>query len=308
MKRSTREFIREARRSSRTRPYTVKDFIHGYFYMRWPFLYISLGKGDHPLARGWKQTARWLGALGKSPSKENASPGFAEGYHGKAVPLDTARQLVSIKQEISLKNLEQVIPFERARDIILRNPDHIVAMDCPCRKGKENPCLPLDVCLIIGDPFASFVLEHHPKVSRAISPQEARGILEEEEARGHVHHAFFKDAMLNRFYAICNCCSCCCGAMQAHRNGTPMIISSGYRAELDRGVCVQCGLCVEVCQFTAISLNGGGVKIDPWGCMGCGVCVSRCPQGALSLVLDPSKPAPLAVEALAEPQTAGISE
>jgi tRNA (Thr-GGU) A37 N-methylase len=27
----------------------------------------------------------------------------------------------------------------------------------------------------------------------------------------------YKDAMLGRFYAICNCCSCCCGAMQAHQ-------------------------------------------------------------------------------------------
>jgi hypothetical protein len=25
----------------------------------------------------------------------------------------------------------------------------------------------------------------------------------------------YKDAMLGRFYAICNCCSCCCGAMEA---------------------------------------------------------------------------------------------
>ncbi len=303
MKKSTREFIREARRSSRSRPYTIKDFIHGYVYMRWPFFYISLGKGDHPLAKGWKRAARWFSPLRRKRLTEKTSPGFAEGYHGKALPLDTARQLVSIKQEISLKNLEQVIPFERARDIILRNPDHIVAMDCPCRKGKENPCLPLDVCLIIGDPFASFVLEHHPKVSRAISPAEARRILEKEETRGHVHHAFFKDAMLNRFYAICNCCSCCCGAMLAQRNGTPMIISSGYIAELDRAVCVQCGMCVEVCQFGAISENENGMQIDVSVCMGCGVCVNRCPRGALALVLDPSKPAPLAVEALAEPQT-----
>ena len=33
---------------------------------------------------------------------------------------------------------------------------------------------------------------------------------------------YYKDAMLGRFYAICNCCSCCCGAMQAHQHGTPM--------------------------------------------------------------------------------------
>jgi hypothetical protein len=26
---------------------------------------------------------------------------------------------------------------------------------------------------------------------------------------------YYKDAMLGRFYATCNCCSYCCGAMQA---------------------------------------------------------------------------------------------
>jgi hypothetical protein len=77
--------------------------------------------------------------------------GFAEGYHGKVLPLETARQLVSINKEIRLENLEQVIPFEKARDIILKNPDHIAVIDCPCRKGMESPCLPLDVCMIIGN-------------------------------------------------------------------------------------------------------------------------------------------------------------
>ena len=40
--------------------------------------------------------------------------------------------------------------------------------------------------------------------------------------------------MLGRFYAICNCCKCCCGAMQAHLNGVPMLASSGYVASRTR--------------------------------------------------------------------------
>ena len=72
--------------------------------------------------------------------------------------------------------------------------------------------------------------------------EEAVAILQAEQERGHVHHAFFKDAMLQRFYAICNYCSCCCGAMQAQRNGTPMLASSGYVSRVDEDACIALSL------------------------------------------------------------------
>jgi ferredoxin len=298
MKKSTREFIKEARK---TRGYSFLDLLHGYFYMRWPYFYISMGKGDHPLAKKLSKpllkTFLLFEELFKKDKNLDQDGGFAEGYHGKVLPLGTARQLVSINKEIRLENLEQVIPFEKARDIILKNPDHITVIDCPCRKGMENPCLPLDVCLIVGEPFASFVLDHSPETSRAISSVEAQLILEQESQRGHVSHAFFKDAVLNRFYAICNCCSCCCGAMKAHRSGTPMVISSGYVNEIDQEKCIVCGTCVDTCQFNALTMNGD-LYCDTELCMGCGVCVEHCTQGALSLILDKSKPAPLEIGSL----------
>ncbi len=123
-------------------------------------------------------------------------------------------------------------------------------------------------------------------------------ILRAEHERGHVHHAFFKDAMLGRFYAICNCCSCCCGAMNAWNNGTPMLASSGYVGVVDADLCGACGLCVEYCQFGAISLDNGYAAVDAATCMGCGVCVSKCPQEAFSLVLDPSRGEPLEIQKL----------
>ena len=149
------------------------------------------------------------------------------------------------------------------------------------------------MCLVIGEPFASFVAEHLPGRSRWITPGEAVEILRAEDERGHVHHAFFKDAMLGRFYAICNCCACCCGAMHAHRNGTPMLAASGYACQVDQELCVGCGACVDYCQFGALALGGGKVVLDAEACMGCGVCVAQCSSGALSLVRDPGKGEPL---------------
>ena len=295
MKKSTREFIKEARSAKN---YSFLGLIHGYFYMRWPYFYIAMGKGDHPLSKKLSGLFALLFAfLEKFQNRTealNPDSGFAAGYHGKVLPLETARQLVSINQEIRLENLEQVIPFDKARDIILKNPDHITVIDCPCRKGMENPCQPLDVCLIVGEPFASFVLEHSPDTSRAITSAEAQRILEQESQRGHVSHAFFKDAVLNRFYAICNCCACCCGAMKAQRNGTPMVISSGFVSLVDHEKCIACGICVDTCQFHALTLDIY-LKCDTDLCMGCGVCVNHCVQSALSLVRDETKPAPLEI-------------
>ena len=299
MKKSTREFIKEARS---TRNYSLFDFIHGYFYMRWPYFYIAMGKGDHPLSKKLSGIMSTVLSLFEKFQRKNADSdpggGFAEGYHGKVLPLKTARQLVSINKEIRLENLEQIIPFENARDIILKNPDHITVIDCPCRKGMESPCLPLDVCMIVGEPFASFVLDHSPDTSRAITSAEAQHILEQESQRGHVSHAFFKDAVLNRFFAICNCCSCCCGAMKAHRNGTPMIISSGYVCKVNADKCIVCGVCIDTCQFNALSIKGD-LQCDSDLCMGCGLCVEHCAQEALSLERDLTKPAPLEIGHLA---------
>lgn len=295
---STRKFFQEA---DQIPDYGIFERLHGYVYIRWPYLYISIGKGDHPIAKVlnpfWQPIARiWP----KAEPPENGSGTLADGYHGKVVPTEKAKQLVTINQEIRIDDLEQVIPYPKARAIILQNPDHIVALECPCRAAKENPCTPLDVCLIVGEPFASFISEHHPEHSRWIHQSEAVKILEAERERGHVSHAFFKDAMLERFYAICNCCECCCGAMHFHRNGTPMLASSGYICEVNDDLCIGCGTCEKMCQFRAITISDGYSVINYDQCMGCGVCVEHCAQEALMLVRDENKGIPLEINKLME--------
>jgi heterodisulfide reductase subunit A-like polyferredoxin len=121
----------------------------------------------------------------------------------------------------------------------------------------------------------------------------------QSKRKGMLHCAqYYKDAMLGRFYAICNCCSCCCGAMQAHQHGTPMLISSGYVAQVDASLCAACGQCVETCQFEALAVTNGTSAVESAACMGCGVCVSKCPEGAITLVRDPAKGEPLEIQKL----------
>jgi hypothetical protein len=108
VKPSTRAFMREARR---TPGYSFLDLVHAYIYARWTYLYIGIGVGEHPLAK-------WLARLiprRKPREADSASIGFADGYHGKAIPLETARRLVTVNEPVRIPDLEQVIPYRRAR-------------------------------------------------------------------------------------------------------------------------------------------------------------------------------------------------
>jgi ferredoxin len=291
IRRSTRAFWREGRK---LRGYSLVDFVHGYVYGRWPYHYIGIATGAKRVPRLLRPIVTLLARLfARKGDAADRARAFADGYHGKVVPTAAAEKLVTFDHPIELRGLERVIPYATARDIVLQDPDHIVALECPCRSVRPNPCRPLDVCLIIGEPFAGFVADHHPEKARRITQDEAVEVLRAERERGHVHHAFFKDAMLGRFYAICNCCSCCCGAMQAWRNGTPMLASSGYVASVRIERCVGCGTCAEICPFDAVTLADGRPVVDRDRCMGCGVCAAHCAREALVLERDPEKGEPL---------------
>jgi ferredoxin len=155
--------------------------------------------------------------------------------------------------------------------------------------------------MVVGQPFVDFILEHNPQSSRKLNQMEALDLLKAEHERGHLHSAWFKDAMLNRFYAICNCCKCCCGGIEAMtKYGMPTMVSSGFVADVDQALCSgSCAKCLDACPFGALSMSDGVVARDWDKCMGCGVCVGQCPTGAIALVRDERKGLPLDVRVLA---------
>ncbi len=244
---------------------------------------------------------------------ESVRAHIAETYHGKVVRLDDAGRIITVNRNIEMRNLEQVLPYRHATSIILKNPHNIAVYECPCRGVQKNPCTPTEVCLVVGEPFADLVRMFQPFRSRRISPEDALRILREEDDRGHVHTAWFKSAMLDRFYAICNCCSCCCLGMQfMARYNMKMLLPSGYRAVVGDG-CAGCGSCVRFCQFHALEMvpfpdngsKGKRCRVDRDKCFGCGVCESKCRRSAISLIPAPETGMPLNIEALAGQGTAG---
>ena len=52
----------------------------------------------------------------------------------------------------------------------------------------------------------------------------------------------------------------------------------GNEAVINQDKCTECGKCIEVCRFDAISDT---FKVDPIECEGCGVCFDLCPEEAI---------------------------
>ncbi|MGE5372784.1 MAG: 4Fe-4S binding protein [Solirubrobacterales bacterium] len=262
-------------------PMPLKKRLEGYFYGVRPDLYLK------PATWDWVQRHFDQDQTGDS-------------YHGKVVTREHAGKIIALNRPIEIPDLEHIVPYATARSIILREPMPVIAaMDCPCRAQKADACEPRDVCLVVGEPFVSFVLEHHPKKSRRLSVDEALAMLEAEEQRGHIHTAWFKDVMHDRFYTICNCCPCCCLGMASYQRGTARIAHSGYRPVFQRESCSACGICTEICPFHAITIHEDAyAMVDLDCCMGCGLCVSHCAVEGITLELAPEKGIPLDVDAL----------
>ncbi len=260
----------------------VRDMLHAYVYARWTNQYIGFA-------------IKWLMPRMNEHDREH----WANSYHGKVLTPELAAEMVMLDHNINARDLEQIIPYATARDVVLKSPLPITLYECACRHARPNGgCKPSDVCMAIGG--GNFQIEHNPQSARQITPDEALEILKAEHARGHLHSAWFKDVMGNRMFAICNCCKCCCGGIEGMtKYGIRSMVSSGYVAAIDAGNCTGCGVCVDQCPFSALTLDDNTAAVNSAKCMGCGVCQSQCAFEAVALVRDETKPAPLDVRVLA---------
>jgi len=179
----------------------------------------------------------------------------------------------------------EIRPFESAAEIVAAAGAWGV-VDCICRKQKaligEACSHPLDVCLVLHRRAGAF--DKAPGV-RALTRDEAQETLERAARAGLVHSV--TNTQEGASY-ICNCCTCSCGILRgiAELGIANAVARSAFVNQVDEALCVGCEICVEYCQFGALSLLGVA-QVDALRCVGCGVCVPACPDGALGLVRRP---------------------
>lgn len=181
-----------------------------------------------------------------------------------------------------------ILDYEKASHII-EEAAYIGVGTCYCRHKMlhvEQPCqinAPLDVCLTFGDTAHS--LADHGGYARLIDHKEAMDVLERSYAANLVQ---IGENVREDPAFICNCCGCCCEALQAARKFSPLqpVATTNYIPKVSDD-CIGCGKCAKVCPVLAISMlddsEGKTAAVDKAICLGCGVCVRNCPKQAIQL-------------------------
>jgi electron transport complex protein RnfB len=190
----------------------------------------------------------------------------------------------------SIRVDREVRPFESVTDIV-NSAQAWGVVDCLCRTQQAligNPCEhPLDVCMLLSETPGAF---DHSSIIRSLTREEAIATLQRAEDAGLVHTVSNNRQGKDAMWFICNCCTCACAVLRgmADLGMANVIARSAFVSRVDEMLCTGCGLCVERCQFEALSLEDV-VSVDGIRCVGCGLCVSACLDEALSLVRRPDE-------------------
>jgi electron transport complex protein RnfB len=205
---------------------------------------------------------------------------FREGY-GRELAIEPQIHRV-IPVEESVQAGIEIQPYESAAEMLSQAKTWGV-LDCICRKQKAligEPCPhPIDVCMAFSDKPNYF--DQTPFI-RTVTLEEARAVLRRASEAGLVHSVSNRQQDVTY---ICNCCTCSCGILRglAELGIANAVARSAFVARVAEEDCVGCDLCLERCQFNALSVDGVA-HIDARRCVGCGVCGPACPEGALVLV------------------------
>ena len=192
---------------------------------------------------------------------------------------------------LSGAQMNHILDYEKASHIV-EEAEYIGLGLCYCRHKAYHaghPCeigAPWDVCLTFGNVARS--LSEHGQHAKLISKEEAMDVLARSYDANLVQIG--ENVRENPAF-ICNCCGCCCEALQAARRFAPVqpVETTNYIPKITESTCIGCGKCARVCPIHAITMKedeATGEKravVDEDYCLGCGVCARNCPTKAIHL-------------------------
>lgn len=206
--------------------------------------------------------------------------------------LDTKLARVLVQEPVLLtEKANHILDYERATHII-EDAQYIGVGLCYCRHknyhlGKACELnAPMETCMTFDNVARS--LAEHGGYSRLISKEEAKDIL--QMAYGYNLVQIGENVREHPAF-MCNCCGCCCEALQAARRFSPMqpIATTNFIPKVDLQDCISCGKCSRVCPVLAISIKDKKPVIDESICLGCGVCARNCPKKTITLQRRPKQ-------------------
>lgn len=189
------------------------------------------------------------------------------------------------------EQMNHILDYERASHIV-EEADYIGLGLCYCRHKAYHaghPCeidAPWDVCLTFGNVARS--LAEHGHHARLISKEEAMDVLQRSYDANLVQ---IGENVREDPAFICNCCGCCCEALQAARRFAPVqpVATTNYLPKVNQESCAGCGKCAKVCPIHAITMEEDPVTkkkrpaVQEDMCLGCGVCARNCGPKAIHL-------------------------
>lgn len=117
---------------------------------------------------------------------------------------------------------------------IVDSSDGLALGPCTCRAVFKNCDNPINTEIMVGLNRNIF-MEERPHDYREITKQEAKDILEQCHQSGLVHTIV---RCKRDFYAICNCCSCCCVPLRLNKKygiGNALVRSENIVRQLMEG-------------------------------------------------------------------------
>jgi Pyruvate/2-oxoacid:ferredoxin oxidoreductase delta subunit len=198
---------------------------------------------------------------------------------------------------LSEANCLHVLDYERASEVA-KTASYIGIGICYCRHKMQHlgqACdAPMEICMTFNGTAQSLIKY---KYARQVEVAECLDKLSEAYENNLVQ---FGENAREEVSFICNCCGCCCEAMNAARKFGLLnpVHTTNFIPVIDQTLCNGCGKCVNICPVEAMTLaaaNNSGeparrkARVNEDVCLGCGVCVRNCPKHAIRLESRPSR-------------------